>query len=61
MNHKLNLKDEITVFVKSYRYPQIRKQEVDSQIDQMLTARCIRKKIVYGYWLLKTRQTNYWW
>lgn len=42
IKHKIETSDEIPVHAKSYRYPYIHKQEVQRQIDQMLTDGIIR-------------------
>lgn len=42
IKHYIKLKDEIPVYTKSYRYPEIHRKEVQSQIQKMLEQNIIR-------------------
>lgn len=42
IKHKIKLTDETPIFTKTYRYPQIHKEEVNSQISKMLDSNIIQ-------------------
>ena len=43
VKHHIRTSDEIPVFIKPYRYPQIYKQEVQRQVDKLLSQNIIRE------------------
>jgi len=45
IKHKINLTDETPVFTKPYRYPEVYRQEVKNQINQMLDQGIIKPSI----------------
>lgn len=45
ITHKINLTDESPIFTKTYRYPEIHRSEVKSQINKMLEQGIIQDSI----------------
>lgn len=45
IQHKINLTDETPIFTKTYRYPEIHKQEVKDQVEKMLQQGIIQNSI----------------
>lgn len=45
IKHKIRTTDEIPIYNKSYRYPEVHKKEVESQIQKMLAQNIIRPSI----------------
>lgn len=45
IQHKINLTDETPIFTKTYRYPQVHKQEVKDQVQKMLQQGIIQNSV----------------